>query len=169
MLPRLPHHHARWFHTCRTVFASQPMSRGPALCLARSDAAASLNFLPSSPTTWGARRQPCRPAFAPAGVLELSTRLASGDTRMHLNTGLHGEIPADEHAGAVTLLMTDAKRTCGRVGTPRACPASVCGTKHKPVTRLRHCTASAAVPPRHECGPHPTRRVGSTSPRRLTG
>lgn len=43
--------------------------------------------------------------FAPAGVLELFTELASRDKRMHVNVGLHGELPADEHAGAVTFLV----------------------------------------------------------------
>jgi len=43
--------------------------------------------------------------FAPAGVLELFSELASRDKRMHINVGLHGDVPADEHAGAVTFLV----------------------------------------------------------------
>jgi len=43
--------------------------------------------------------------FTPAGMLELVTELASRDKRMHLNVGLHGEVPADEHAAAVTFLV----------------------------------------------------------------
>jgi len=43
--------------------------------------------------------------FAPAGVLELFSELASRDKRMHINVGLHGEVPAHEHAGAVMFLV----------------------------------------------------------------
>lgn len=43
--------------------------------------------------------------FAPAGVLELFTLLASDDKRMHVNVGAHGAVPADEQAGAVKFLV----------------------------------------------------------------
>lgn len=43
--------------------------------------------------------------FAPAGALELFRKLASRDKRMHVNVGLHGDVPADEHAGAVMFLV----------------------------------------------------------------
>jgi len=73
----------------------------------------------TTPATWSqlasAASQVCCPLlflaqledqlFAPTGVLELFTALASRDKRMHLNTGLHGQVPAEEQAGALTFLV----------------------------------------------------------------
>lgn len=73
----------------------------------------------TTPATWSqlasAASQVCCPLlflaqledqlFAPTGVLELFTALASRDKRMHLNTGLHGQVPAEEQAGALAFLV----------------------------------------------------------------
>jgi len=53
--------------------------------------------------------------FAPAGVLELFTGLASRDKRMHINVGTHGEVPADEHAVAIRFLVDRLRQSLAAV------------------------------------------------------
>jgi len=48
--------------------------------------------------------------FALPGALELFTELAARDKRMHVNVGAHGEVPADEHATAITFLVDRLNR-----------------------------------------------------------